>query len=320
MFLPYGTDAPVYHWPKATVALIVANTAIFLGTRGMSEEAIKPYLLAIGHGIHPLQWLTSVFLHGDFEHLFGNMLVLWVFGIVVEGKVGALAFLAIYLGIGAAESAAQQFAFLGAEEQYSLGASAAIYGLMAICLVWAPKNDINVFVFMVLFYRVIARTIDIPIMLFALAYIGLEVFFVVVTKASLSSALSHSTGALLGFGLGVFLLKTNLVDCENWDLFAVTQRRSGRTRAEDVKYRTGSRIAPEPPKPRDRKKARPSKKKGPDPASLEDPARAATRRLRLALEQDGPDVAFVVYNKAVRSVAGWKPCRTVMSAMGANSA
>ena len=102
--IPYATDAPIYHWPKATVALIVINTLVFGFTIGMNDEQITPWLLTYGNGLHPLQWVSSLFLHAGLMHLIGNMIFLWSFGLVVEGKVGSLVFLAVYLGIGAAQS------------------------------------------------------------------------------------------------------------------------------------------------------------------------------------------------------------------------
>ena len=50
--------------------------------------------------LHPIQWVTHNFLHYDVLHLAGNMLFLWSFGIVVEGKLGAFKFLMTYLAIG----------------------------------------------------------------------------------------------------------------------------------------------------------------------------------------------------------------------------
>ena len=72
-------------------------------------------------------------------HLIGNMIYLWGFGLIVEGKVGWWRFLMIYLAIGAIECAIEQTLMLGADSKsYSQGASAVVYGLVAIGMVWAP--------------------------------------------------------------------------------------------------------------------------------------------------------------------------------------
>src|SRR5262245_50368908 len=128
MFIPYGTDAPIYHWPFATVGLIVVNVVLFfavpvfqpppsttitieepegdldpdmaLDGDSHHDEATKKILSALspswysrqglslwlGQGLHPSQWLTHNFLHAGLIHLIGNMIFLWAYGIVVEGK------------------------------------------------------------------------------------------------------------------------------------------------------------------------------------------------------------------------------------------
>ena len=99
MFFPYGTDAPVYYWPFTTVAMIIANVLVF--TLEVCDERFADALvLETGSGIHPLQWLTTNFAHAGPMHLAGNMLFLWAFGLIVEGKLGWLKTLVAYLGIG----------------------------------------------------------------------------------------------------------------------------------------------------------------------------------------------------------------------------
>ena len=101
MLFPFRTDAPIYHWPIVTVGLIVVNTLIFV----MGLQNVEPLLLQFGHGLYPTQWLTNIFLHADILHLLGNMVWLWAFGLIVEGKLGWWKYLLVYLGIGIAQSA-----------------------------------------------------------------------------------------------------------------------------------------------------------------------------------------------------------------------
>ena len=126
MFIPYATDAPIYHWPYATVATIVVNVLAFLPMLGMDFEQVEtvygPLVLTYGW-IYPWQWITSNYIHGGLEHLIGNMLILWAFGLIVEGKVGWWKFLLLYNGIGIAECALEQTITLPFSEGASLGAS-----------------------------------------------------------------------------------------------------------------------------------------------------------------------------------------------------
>ncbi len=268
MLLPISTDAPVYYWPFATVGLIVVNFICFLFTGLGSEEAAHiwgPWALEHGNGLHPLQWITSNFIHGGFMHLFGNMIFLWGFGLVVEGKLGWWKFLLVYFGIGISQCAFEQIVTLGfkpettVEQKFgdaleelraelkdeglsdeeveaqvtqfkeeltsavalhgskSFGASSIVYGLMAMSLVWAPKNEVTLLI--MLGFRVF--TWEVTIMSFSAWYIGLEILTAVFERFAIATATLHVMGAVAGFGLGTLMLKKNMVDCEDWDLFAV---------------------------------------------------------------------------------------------------
>src|SRR4029078_9649493 len=86
----YDTDAPIYHWPFATLGTIIVNVLIFLGVMKLSEESQQWFYghFALIYGTwNPLQWLTSNYLHADIFHVLGNMAVLWGIGVIVEGKM-----------------------------------------------------------------------------------------------------------------------------------------------------------------------------------------------------------------------------------------
>lgn len=266
MIIPLSTDAPVYHFPFATIGLIVVNVMCFLMSGMGSEEMVERwamYSLQHGQGLHPVQWVTSNFLHAGFMHLIGNMIFFWGFGLVVEGKLGWWKMLLVYLGIGVTQCAIEQVVMLGSdplahlhqslglafnEEELrddgmpeeniialrekwqqigseidrqhipgSLGASSIIYGMLAMSLVWAPKNEVNCL--LMLGMRPI--TFEITIMSFALWYIGEEILMTTIQGFSMTTPLLHLMGAGLGFAVGVALFKANFVDCEDWDLFSV---------------------------------------------------------------------------------------------------
>lgn len=262
MLIPFGTDAPLYHFPYATIGLIAVNVLCFAITGfGMDEDAVRPLMLHHGPGINPLEWLTSAFAHGGWGHIFGNMVFLWTFGLVVEGKLGWRRFLALYLvliaGCGLAEDlmtqhhtkawtvrqlAAEEGETVTAEEAEllaqllpgeamgaSLGASAVISGLVAMCLVWAPKNEVQAYVF--LLFRGV---------LWELSILTMSLLFLVqdlvlwLWDPQVSGPATHLTGFLLGLGVGVLYLKRGWVDCEDWDLFAVLAGRNGRARDSGV--------------------------------------------------------------------------------------
>src|SRR5262249_18314433 len=156
-------------------------------------------------------------------HLVGNMIFLWTFGFVVEGKLGWWAFTLVYLGLGVSESAAMQLLVPSQHEVHMLGSSTIIFGLLAMCLVWAPRNEVLCILW--LGFRPIA--LDLSILWFAVVYLVFELLTAGMSGVILANvtdyssgliadlALDHTFGAILGFALGVVLLKLEWVACEN---------------------------------------------------------------------------------------------------------
>jgi membrane associated rhomboid family serine protease len=227
MLVPYSTDAPVYHWPFATVGLIVANIAAFLGVAFGELGAIENWVLMYGDSFHPQQWVLSKFMHAGLMHLVGNMLFLWVFGLVIEGKLGWWRFLCCYLGIGIVQSILEQAVMLGYEGDVpgSVGASAAIFGLMAMAAVWAPMNEIQFKWFW--FGMLPAGEFDVSIAVVAAFYAGFEIFMITLFGGDAGSSWLHLGGMAVGFPLGILMFQLGWVDCEGWDLFSVMRGEYG---------------------------------------------------------------------------------------------
>ncbi|GIW40809.1 MAG: hypothetical protein KatS3mg076_1386 [Candidatus Binatia bacterium] len=87
---------------------------------------------------------TSMFLHGGFVHLFGNMLFLWIYGDNVEHRLGGLRFLVAYLATGVA--ATLFHAFFDPSPLPLVGASGAISGVLGFYFVWFPRNRVRLLV------------------------------------------------------------------------------------------------------------------------------------------------------------------------------
>ncbi|MEZ6069510.1 MAG: rhomboid family intramembrane serine protease [Pirellulales bacterium] len=148
------------------MGLIAANIAVFIVTlapNGLGDDLV----LHFGNGLHPTQWLTAAFMHIDIFHIVGNMMFLWPFGLVVEGKIGWWRFLLVYLGIAVTANFIFQVAMLGSTFQYALGASTAIYGLIGVSIIWAPKNELDVVYFVWVMFVLRTGTTEIAIMFFA---------------------------------------------------------------------------------------------------------------------------------------------------------
>lgn len=224
--IPISTDAPLYHRPFATIGLIIVNVIAFAVTVPLGEDFGPPGFLKLQYGtINPLQWVSSMFMHADIVHLLGNMIFLWVFGMIVEGKVGWWKMFAIYMAIGVGESAIEQvfmFPFFSVEEGAgSLGASSAIFGIQAICLVWAPVNEVTVFYWV---YRFVG-TFEISVAGYAGMYlifdlIGITWGLMFGSYGSLFVFVLHWLGGLIGFGIGFALLLNRRVQCEGYDVIS----------------------------------------------------------------------------------------------------
>lgn len=98
-----------------------------------------------------LTLLSSMFMHGGYMHLFGNMLYLWIFGDNVEHRFGSGTFLAVYLAAGLAGSALQITLDPGGVIP-NLGASGAISGVLGAYIVLFPRNRVNA----IFFYTVVS--------------------------------------------------------------------------------------------------------------------------------------------------------------------
>jgi membrane associated rhomboid family serine protease len=219
IFIPISTDAPIYHFPFGTIALIVTNVVIFFATGADLYDAIDAYGLHHGSGFTPIQWVTSNFIHRGFFHLLGNMIFLWGFGIIVEGKIGWLQFVPLYLSIGVLECLLEQ-AIFGYSGGVSFGASAIIYGLMVISLIWAPQNEFTVFLWLFIRFWIF----DISVVAFAI--LNLMISFAMMSLmylvgSPINSELLHLLGAGVGGVFGIAYLKLKFVDCEGWDIISV---------------------------------------------------------------------------------------------------
>ncbi len=167
MFLPLKDINPTRGRAWVTVAIIGANAAVFLLEIGGFAPAEKWVLayglvparfdagLSLSGGVPPVASLfTSMFLHGDVLHLFGNLLYLWIFGNNMEDVLGPLRFLLFYLLAGLGGHAAHLSVNWGSTVP-TIGASGAIAGVLAAYLIRYPRARIVSLLFLGFFVRLI---------------------------------------------------------------------------------------------------------------------------------------------------------------------
>jgi membrane associated rhomboid family serine protease len=144
------------NFPTVTLTLILLNVLIFFlelrgGDQFVYQWAAIPSSIAAGHGL--LTLLTSMFLHGSWSHILGNMVFLWAFGPSMEDAMNHWSFTAFYLLGGLVAMLAQTLA-TSTSNIPSLGASGAIAAVMGAFLVTYPRDRIRSLFFFFLFIRV----------------------------------------------------------------------------------------------------------------------------------------------------------------------
>jgi membrane associated rhomboid family serine protease len=143
-------------FPVTTAGIIAANALGFMlelagGDDFMLRWALVPNDITHGHGW--ITVLTSMFLHGSWSHIIGNMIFLWAFGPEIEDAMGPVRYLAFYL-VGGTAAMLAQVGFDPHSTVPALGASGAIAAVMGAFLVTYPRDQIKTILFFGIFFRV----------------------------------------------------------------------------------------------------------------------------------------------------------------------
>lgn len=178
---PIRDHNPSGQIPYVTYALMVANIGIFLSYFWRLYDPATEYdfyntwalvPIRLTNGVEYEALFISMFLHAGWLHLAGNMLFLWIFGDNVEEELGHVMYLVFYLACGVAAGLAQV-----AAAPYSnvpmVGASGAIAGVMGGYLLLFPKAKVDIFLFLIIFFRIFPIPAWIMLMLwFAFQFFG----------------------------------------------------------------------------------------------------------------------------------------------------
>lgn len=193
MFLPIGDDQEHERTPWANRALLAANALAFVafclprpGERLVWDFALNPSEL------RPLQFLTHLFLHADLFHVAGNLLFLWTFGRLVEERLGAAGYLALYLLSGLGSAGLHLLA--ESNPAPALGASGAVAGMIGACLVFCPRAHVKV-----LYWFFFVGVALVPLSLWALLWVAAQVLFAALDRGA-TAYWGHLGGFAAGFG------------------------------------------------------------------------------------------------------------------------
>ena len=193
--------------PPVTAALLIANILIFLLQQGGGESLLANFALwplgpshftrlddysVVRIAFEPWQVVTYSFLHGGWQHLFFNMLALWMFGGPVESVLGARRFVALYfacvIGAACAQLAVMDL-FQPGQFYPTVGASGGVFGLLLAFAIFYPHARL----------ALIFVPIPVPAPIFVGGYMILELILGVTGTQAGVAHFAHLGGALVGF-------------------------------------------------------------------------------------------------------------------------
>lgn len=212
--IPFRDDVPAKRYPVVTVGIIVLNVLVFFYQLSLPRSGLEQFIFAYGvvpgqlgqGGMLPafsVSMLTSIFLHGGWFHLFGNMWYLWIFGDNIEDRMGHFRFLMFYLICGLLAGATHVLANSGSEVP-SIGASGAVAGILGAYLLSYPFARILTVIPLFLFWPIV----ELP----AVIVLGSWFFIQILNGSATIAATSQTTGGVAwwahvgGFVAGMLLL------------------------------------------------------------------------------------------------------------------
>src|SRR5579859_1383396 len=172
--IPLRDTIPSRTTPVVTILIIIANVFVFLYMLSLDPYSQNHFIRAyavVPARLNPSALITSMFLHGGWMHIIGNMWFLWVFGDNVEDVMGHGKFLAFYLVCGVLAGLTQVW-FNPDSRLPMVGASGAIAGVMGAYLIKFPHARIVSVVFIVIFFT----TVEVPAVLMLLYWFAIQLF------------------------------------------------------------------------------------------------------------------------------------------------
>jgi len=216
--IPLRDVIPSRTAPYITITIIVLNALAWLLELSMDERTLTQFLYV--YGVVPAAFsaptlITSMFLHGSWSHVIGNMWYLWIFGDNVEDRLGHGRFVVFYLVCGIA-AAMGQILIDPASELPTIGASGAIAGVMGAYFVLYPHSRV-----LTLIPWIFIQIIEVP----AIVLLGFWFLMQFLSAGAIAvtanthggggvAFAAHVAGFIVGV-IGVFVFRKPAVD--RWD-------------------------------------------------------------------------------------------------------
>jgi len=207
--IPLRDVIPSRTFPFVTITIIVLNAAAWVLELSLSPEDLERFLFI--YGVVPADFhfptlFTSMFLHGSWSHILGNMWYLWIFGDNVEDQFGHGKFVVFYVLCGVAAALGHMLLNAGSMLP-TIGASGAIAGVMGAYFIMYPHSRVLTLVPIFLY-----DVIEVP----AIALLGFWFLMQLFSAGAVATSTSgtgggvafaaHVAGFLVGMG-GVFVFR-----------------------------------------------------------------------------------------------------------------
>jgi membrane associated rhomboid family serine protease len=216
--IPLRDVIPTRTFPYVTITIIVLNALAWMLELSLDPRALSQFLYVYGvvpADFHVPTLVTSMFLHGSWSHILGNMWYLWIFGDNVEDRCGHGRFVVFYLLCGIA-AALGQVVMNESSMLPTIGASGAIAGVMGAYFVLYPQSRVLTLIPIFWF-----EVIEVP----AIVLLGFWFLMQLVSAGSIAASTNstgggvafaaHVAGFLVGLG-GIFVFRKH-ERFERWD-------------------------------------------------------------------------------------------------------
>ena len=215
--IPLRDVIPSRTTPYITITILAINALAWLFELSLPHEVLNSFLTV--YGVVPAYFsaptlITSMFLHGGWSHVIGNMWYLWIFGDNVEDRVGHGRFIVFYLLCGIA-AALGQVAVDPNSTLPTIGASGAIAGVMGAYFVLYPRSRV-----LTLIPWIFLQIVELPATVLLGFWFLMQLFSagtIAMTTSSHGGGVAfaaHVIGFIAGMG-GVFLFRKRELD--PWD-------------------------------------------------------------------------------------------------------
>jgi membrane associated rhomboid family serine protease len=208
--IPLRDVIPSRTVPFLTISIIVLNALAWFYELGLPREELPIFLRQYGvvpAYFSPATLISSMFLHGSWSHVLGNMWYLWIFGDNVEDRMGHFRFLIFYLLCGIVAALGQIF-IDPTSTLPTIGASGAIAGVMGAYFVLYPQSRVLTLIPLIIFWEIV----ELPAIFLLGFWFLMQLFSAGAIAATANSQaggvafMAHVAGFLTGVG-GVFVFR-----------------------------------------------------------------------------------------------------------------